>query len=67
MLCRVVLVRPDVSGEHITSIIRVTRIVRTAKIVPSSPILATLMKEAILSSEMSVHTRAAQHHIKAFK
>jgi hypothetical protein len=31
--------------------------------VPSSPILATLMKEALSSSETSVHTRATQHNI----
>jgi hypothetical protein len=37
MLCRVALVRPDVSGEL------------SASVVPSSPILVTLMKEALSS------------------
>jgi hypothetical protein len=59
------LVRTDVSEEHITSVIRVTRIceLKHAAIilrclrrflvtanVPSSPILVTLMMEAIRSS-----------------
>jgi hypothetical protein len=58
MLRRVVLVRTDVSEERSASIIRMTRIV-----VPSSPILVTLMKKALNSSEMSVLTRAKQHNI----
>jgi hypothetical protein len=32
--------------------------------VPSSPILLTLMIEAIISSETSVLTRASRHHIE---
>jgi hypothetical protein len=88
MLCRVALVRIDVSGECIPSIVRVTGIsylgktlavisnrstlrrnttslplLGTAKVVPSSPILVTLMIEAIHSSETSVLTRAAQRNI----
>jgi hypothetical protein len=35
----------------------------TASVVTSSPILVTLMKEALSSSEMSVLTRAAWHNI----
>jgi hypothetical protein len=35
----------------------------TASIVPSSPILVTLMKEALSSSETSVLTRATQRNI----
>jgi hypothetical protein len=35
----------------------------TTGVVPSSPILATLMKEALSSSETSVLTRATQHNI----
>jgi cobalamin synthase len=76
MLRRVALVRTDVSEERITSIIRVTRIgalgtlavivmlrlLVTADVVPSSPILVTLMIEAIRSSS-SVITRATRHNI----
>jgi hypothetical protein len=39
------------------------RLLVTANIVPSSPILVTLMMEAILSSETSVHTRARRCNI----
>jgi hypothetical protein len=69
MLCHVALVRTNVSEERITSVIKVTRIIGelhsvlqflvTANVVPSSPILVTLMMEAIRSSEMSVVTRKA--------
>jgi hypothetical protein len=37
--------------------------VLTANVVPSSPILVTLMMEALGFSEMSVLTRATQHNI----
>jgi hypothetical protein len=93
MLCRVALVRTDVSEERSASIIRVTRLSElgtmvavtsnqhthqrnhlaflcsvcrllvTASFVPSSPILVTLMKEALSSSETSVLTRATWHNI----
>jgi hypothetical protein len=35
----------------------------TASVVPSSPILVTLMKETLTSSETSVLTRATPHNI----
>jgi hypothetical protein len=35
----------------------------TASVVPSSPILVTLMKEAVSSSETSVLTRATRRNI----
>jgi hypothetical protein len=39
------------------------RMLVTASIVPSSPILVTLMKKALSSSETSVLTRATRHNI----
>jgi hypothetical protein len=39
------------------------RLLVTASVVPSSPILVTLMKEALSSSEMSVLTRATRRNI----
>jgi hypothetical protein len=41
----------------------VRRLLVTASVVPSSPILVTLMKEALRSFETSVLTRAARHNI----
>jgi hypothetical protein len=41
----------------------VRRLLVTAGAVPSSPILVTLMKEALSSSEMSVLIRATQRNI----
>jgi hypothetical protein len=38
-------------------------LVVTASVIPSSPILVTLMKEALNSSETSVHTRATRRNI----
>jgi hypothetical protein len=47
MLRRVALLRTDVSEDHIRS---VRRLLVTASVVSSSPILVTLMKEALRSS-----------------
>jgi hypothetical protein len=53
MLRRVALVRIDVSDELSASFMKVTRIdeLVTSSVVTSSPILVTLMKEALSSSE----------------
>jgi hypothetical protein len=71
MLRRVALARTDVSEELSTSIIRVTQFVFLCSVrqllvtanVPNSPILVTLMMEALNSSETSVLTRATQRII----
>jgi hypothetical protein len=80
LLHRVALVRTSVLEKRIDSNIRVTRIgnlgtalavhrvlrlLVTAN-VPNSPILATLMMEAIRSSEMSVLTRATWSSIPEY-
>jgi hypothetical protein len=41
----------------------VRRLLVTANVVPSSPILVTLMMEALRSSETSVLTKAIRHNI----
>jgi hypothetical protein len=61
MLHRVALVRTDVSEELIRS---VRRLLVTASVVPSSPILVTLMKEALSSYEKLVRTRATLRNIQ---
>jgi hypothetical protein len=84
MLCRVAVVRTDVSEELSASIISVTRLgelgtlavtsnrrtlrsvgrlLVTASVVPSSPILVTMMKEALSHSETSVLTTATRRNI----
>jgi hypothetical protein len=69
MLRRVALVRTEVLEESIASFIRVTRIgelritLALASVIPSSPILVTLMKEALSSSETSSLSRATRRNI----
>jgi hypothetical protein len=76
MLRRVALVRTDISEKLSASFIKVTRICElgttlvnvrrlliTASVVPSSPILVTLMKEALSSSEASVLRRTTRRNI----
>jgi hypothetical protein len=41
----------------------VRRLLVAASVVPSSPILVTLIKEALGSSKTSVRTRATRHNI----
>jgi hypothetical protein len=69
MLRPVALVRTDVSEELSASIIRMTRIselgttLAVTSSVPSRPILVTLMREELSSSETSVLTRATWRNI----
>jgi hypothetical protein len=76
ILRRVALLRSDFSEELSASFIRVTRIGELGTTLaanyarceelpsgPSSPILVTLMKEALSSSETSVPTRATRRNI----
>jgi hypothetical protein len=58
MLRRVALVRTDVSEER-----TLRRLLVTASVVPSSPILVSVMKEALSSTEISVSTRATGRNI----
>jgi hypothetical protein len=59
MLRRLALVRTDVSEE----LRSVRRFLVRASFVPSSPILITLTKEALSSSETSAPTRATRRNI----
>jgi hypothetical protein len=71
LLRRVALVRTYVSEELSASIIKVQsvflhsvrQLLVTANVVPSSPILVTLMMEALSSSETSVLTGAPRRNI----
>jgi hypothetical protein len=76
MLRRVLLVRTGVSEELSASVIRVTRIgelgttlavtsklLVTANVVPSSPVLVTLIVEALGSFETSILKRATRRNI----
>jgi hypothetical protein len=74
MLRRVALLRTDLSEELSASIIRVTRIgelfLRSVRLLlvmanvdPRSPILVTLMMEALSFSKTSVLTRATRRNI----
>jgi hypothetical protein len=68
MLRPVALVRTDVLEEVSASFIRVIflrsvlRLLVTASVVPSSPILVTLRKEELRSSETLVLTRATRRN-----
>jgi hypothetical protein len=57
MLRRVALVRTD-----LVFLRSVRRLLVTANVVPSSPILVTLMKEALSSSKTPVFTRATRRN-----
>jgi hypothetical protein len=73
MLCRVALVRTDVSEEprasiisHLVFLCSARRLLVTANVVPSSLILVTLMMEALDSSETLVLTGATRCNIPEY-
>jgi hypothetical protein len=49
--------------DHLLFLRSVRRLLVTASVVPSSPILVTLMKEELSSSETSVLTRATRRNL----
>jgi hypothetical protein len=55
------------NGRMLVFLRSVCRLLVTASVVPSSPILVTLMKEALGSSETSVLTRAISNQVIMFK
>jgi hypothetical protein len=73
MLRRVALARTDVSEElsisfimvryHLVFLRSVRRLLVTASVVPSSPILVTVMKDALNSSETPALARATRRNI----
>jgi hypothetical protein len=63
MLRRVAHVRTDVSEELSASFIRVASVASYSECCSESPILVTLMKEALSSSYTSVLTRATRRNI----
>jgi hypothetical protein len=63
MLRRVALVRTGVSEDHLVFLRSARRLLVTASVVPISPILVTLMKVALSSSESSVLTRPTRRNI----
>jgi hypothetical protein len=62
MLRRVALVRTDVSEERSAFLRSLCRLLVTTNGVRSSPILVTLTKEALSSSQTLVLTRATRHN-----